>query len=445
VQPNIVWDKNKEVNMIKKLSLILLLSITILVLAGCATAGNVVSVSSTPTAVPATETVAPSATPIPPTELPTQVPPTATSTPLPLNAIQHYPSGQEFTVTDIHMLDANNGWAIGSLGYRVGDHVLFTPDGGNTWKDVTPPEPATDQNKAALGFFQDDKTAWVSFFIGGGTPVPSQAVVWHTKDGGSTWIASQTLDVTGLSGVFVPTVMQFVGDSGWILVHVGAGMNHDYVAIYRSTDGGASWTRILDPFIDSGIQGCTKNNMLFTDATHGWLTGDCNGVKAGALLYKTTDAGSTWQEVALPEPPSYPGIFSNNAPVACGTYNPFFFGSDVGHLSVNCHDYSGTQITYTYFIYSTQDGGSTWTSAGYPGEGLYFVTKDIGWALASTIMHTTDGGKTWTAISNVSWTAQFDFVDANNGWAIAQAGNEMALVKSDKGGAKWTILVPTVR
>ena len=372
------------------------------------------------------------------------MPPTATATLPPVNAIQHYPSGQAFTVTDIHMLDANTGWAIGSLASRVGDHVLFTIDGGNTWKDVTPPEPSTDQNKSAIGFFQDDKTAWVSYFIGGGTPVPSQPVVWHTTDGGVTWTASQLLDVTGLSEIYVPTVMQFVGESGWILAHLGAGMSHDYVAIYRSTDGGINWTRIIDPYTDGGIQGCTKNGMLFTDATTGWLTGDCGGVKAGALLYKSTDAGSTWKEVNLPEPAGYTGIFSNNGPAACGTYNAFFFGNNVGYLSVNCHDYSGTQ-TYSYFIYTTTDGGSTWTSASYPGQGLFFVDKNNGWALASTIMRTIDGGKTWTAISEVTWTPQFDFIDANTGWVVAQSDTEVALVKSDNGGARWSILVPTVK
>jgi photosystem II stability/assembly factor-like uncharacterized protein len=434
--------------MIKKLLLPILSSLIILALASCTTTGTAIQSTSIPSAIPPTETVPLPATPVPPTPTgtPTQVPPMATATTPPVNPIQHFPNGQEFNITNIHMIDADTGWAIGGLG-SVGDHVLFTHDGGFFWQDVTPLE-ELDSNgvqKRATGFFQDAQTAWVTYAINGGNPVPSQVVVWRTSDSAKSWQASQPLDVSGLAEIYVPSDLQFIaGQSGWLLVHVGAGMNHDYVALYRSTDGGASWSRILDPYNDGGIQSCSKTSMLFTDATHGWLTGDCNGVMAGALLFKTTDAGFTWQEVNLPEPASYPGLFSNESQVACGSYNPFFFGNDLGHLSVNCQDYSGTQITYSYYIYTTQDGGGTWTAASYPGEALYFFSADTGWALAPKIQQTKDGGATWKVISNVTWSAKMDFISAQIGWGVAVAGNEVALVKTTNGGNHWSMLTPTV-
>jgi photosystem II stability/assembly factor-like uncharacterized protein len=437
--------------MIKISPLIILSSLLVLALAGCAAAATPLQPGGQPTSLPPTQTPAPTATSVPPTETPTKIPPTqiatATATATPADVIQHYPSGQDFTVTSIDMIDANTGWAIGSLTAQTGDHVLVTADGGNTWKDVTPPEPASpaDQPKAAVGYFQDKLTAWVTYSAGGGVPVPSNPVVWHTSDGGNSWSASQPLDVTNLNEFFVPSSLQFVaGQDGWLLVHVGAGMMHDYVAIYRSSDGGMSWTRIIDPYIDGGIQSCSKTAMLFTDATHGWLTGDCNGVKAGALLFKTSDAGSSWQEVNLPEPVNYPGIFAVDTQDACGTYDPFFFGNDLGHLSVTCKDYSKNPITSTYFIYTTQDGGNTWTSAAYPGEALYFISADTGWALAAKIQLTKDGGKTWAPISDVTWTPQMDFISEQIGWAVATDNNQVALVYSDDGGARWSELSPSV-
>jgi photosystem II stability/assembly factor-like uncharacterized protein len=264
-------------------------------------------------------------------------------------------------------------------------------------------------------------------------------------DGGLTWQASQPLDLANLTEFYNPGNLQFVsGQTGWLLVHVGVGMNHDYIVLYRSQDGGVSWTRIQDPYIDtSSIMSCSKTSMLFTDATHGWLTGDCHSVAAGVLLYKSSDAGTTWERVTLPDPTGNPGLFSNFQ-AACGSYNPFFFSNDLGHMSVTCAYYDQSPVTYQYFVYTTQDGGSTWTSSKYPGESLYFITASTGWAISAKIQHTTDGGATWKAISDVSWSAEMDFISEQIGWVVATAGDVKALVKTDNSGARWSELTPVV-
>ena len=434
--------------MIRKMILPISLSLLSLTLAGCLPLSNATTIppTATDTTVPPTATVAPSATPIPPSETPTEVPPTATATPTtpPEGVIEHFPAGQEFTVTTIHMIDANSGWATGGLA-GVGDHVLKTADGGSTWTDLTPPEPApaSGDQKVATAYFQDAQIAWVTYAYTGFI-IPSQAVVWRTQDGGQTWLASQPLDISGLAEVYVPSDLLFVGgQTGWLLVHVGAGMNHDYVALFRSQDGGVTWTRLLDPYNDGGIQSCSKSAILFTDATHGWLTGDCNGVAAGVLLFKSTDGGATWQEVVLPDPTSALGLFEDMN-VACGSYDPFFFSNDLGHLGVRCTHFAQQPSTLDYYIYTTQDGGATWTSSTYPGIALYFVTADTGWSLAPKIQRTTDGGATWTPISDVIWTAQMDFISEQIGWGVARADNQVALVKTDSGGEHWSILTPTI-
>jgi photosystem II stability/assembly factor-like uncharacterized protein len=429
----------------KRISFAFLLGFIVVFLAACATTGGPAASTEQPSSLPPTQALSPTSTISPPTETPTSIPPTPTATSLPANAIQHFPSGQELNITSINMIDATTGWAIGGLG-SVGDHVLFTADGGSNWKDVTPPEtePLSGTQKTALGFFQDAKTAWVTYGISGGNPVPTQVIVWRTSDGGASWQASPPLDLTGLSEIYYPSDMQFVaGQNGWLLAHVGVGMMHDYVVIYHSTDGGASWTRIIDPYIDGGIQSCSKTAMVFTDATHGWLTGDCHGVKGGVLLFNSTDAGVTWKEVTLPDPTGAANLYEdeNNA---CGSYDPFFFGNDMGHLSVTCTNFSTQQTTNKYYIYTTQDGGSTWTGSAYPGEGLYFFSADTGWALANKIQLTTDGGVTWKPVSDVTWTPQMDFISEQIGWAVARSPDAIALVKTDNGGARWTELTPSI-
>jgi photosystem II stability/assembly factor-like uncharacterized protein len=435
--------------MIKKLTYPLLFSLLLLALTACATAGAATpTVQASPTAVPTsvpTQTTQPTPTALPPTEIPTAVPPTPTAT-APENVIQHFPSGQQFTVTYIHMIDTKIGWGIGSLTTSPGDHVLTTSDGGNTWKDVTPPQlvAANDNQLSATGFFQDANNAWVIYNFTADHPVPAQAVVWHTSNGGASWIPSEPLDISGLNELFVPSNLQLVsGLDGWMLVHVGVGMNHDYVVLYRTNDGGQTWSRIIDPYTDGGIQGCTKTAMLFTDATHGWLTGDCHGVQAGVLLFKSTDAGSTWQTVTLPDPTGQAGLFTNQN-VACGAYDPFFFGNDLGHLDVTCVNYTGTQTVSSYYIFTTQNGGNTWSGHSYPGTALYFFSADTGWALSSKIQLTTNGGDTWKVTSTVTWTPQMDFISETLGWAVVTSSNQVALVKSDNGGANWSILTPAV-
>jgi photosystem II stability/assembly factor-like uncharacterized protein len=111
---------------------------------------------------------------------------------------------------------------------------------------------------------------------------------------------------------------------------------------------------------------------------------------------------------------------------------------------VNCANFSPQTRIFTYYIYTTQDGGGTWKATSYPGNALYFFSADTGWALSQKIQRTSDGGTTWTAVSNVSWGAQVDFISEQIGWAIATSGNEVALVKTTDGGGHWLMLTPAV-
>jgi hypothetical protein len=95
----------------------------------------------------------------------------------------------------------------------------------------------------------------------------------------------------------------------------------------------------VDPYTDTGsIMSCEKTGMLFADESHGWLTGDCHGVAAGVLLFSSSDGGVSWEEVSLPEPADAPGLYTDML-AACGSYDPFTFGSEQGHLGVRCADY----------------------------------------------------------------------------------------------------------
>jgi photosystem II stability/assembly factor-like uncharacterized protein len=340
------------------------------------------------------------------------------------------------------MLDQESGWAIGDTGAAV-ESILRTADGGGTWREVTPAEALShpEQGTQALGYFQGKDRAWVVYFTPPGS-TPEPAVVWRTQDGGQTWQSSQALDLSGLESIFDPSHLQLADDRvGWMLVHVGVGMNHDYVAFFKSTDGGQSWNRLLDPYNDGGIQSCYKHDLLFTDAQHGWLTGTCNGVAAGVLLFRTADGGVSWQEVKLPAPASSPNLFTSFE-VACGSSSPAFLDTQTGYIDVSCDLYTQEPRTTEHYLFFTDDGGDTWTSTPYPGGELRFFDVQTGLALGQEIFKTEDGGASWTKISVVTWEGLFDFPAEGYGWAIARSGDKIALVFSQDGGQYWTIVQP---
>jgi photosystem II stability/assembly factor-like uncharacterized protein len=398
-----------------------------------------------PTMVP---TAAPQATstpaPLPTTEPPPATEPPPTSAPaVPAGpAMPRLESGKPVTITWIDMQDAASGWAIGRQGHGS-DHVLITADGGQTWRDVTPPEPANaDEGLAALGYFADTQSAWVIYHSQDEMLIPATAVVWRTQDGGQTWWASASLDLQGLNEFYSPSDLVFVdAENGWLLVHVGAGMSHDYVVLFRTQDGGQTWARLIDPYGDSGIQACQKTGLVFPSAQNGWLTGDCGGVMAGAFLYQTADGGQTWQPVILPSPADAPDLFSDSG-VLCSTQSAFFTSSMDGKLIVRCLDTSQDPYVTRFILYTTRDGGVVWVPTHSPAGTLAFVSGDTGWALSRDLFSTTDGGQTWLKVKTVNLDGQFSFVSQELGWAVARnetdAGTLMAFLQTTNGGKTWT-------
>jgi photosystem II stability/assembly factor-like uncharacterized protein len=334
-------------------------------------------------------------------------------------------------IRSLHMFDASNGWAIGEA------YLLRTVDGGTTWYNMTMPGVSSFTGS----FFQSPTKVWVLTNFS----EVNLGSLYRTTDGGATW--------THYDVPFNNGSIQFLDDThGFVLSSLGHATSKEAVAVYQTSDGGATWIRkyINDPTVpgagDSLPLSGQKSGMAFRDTTTGWVSGDIptNGF---VYLYKTTDSGVTWSQQALALPAGYESAFiSPNAPT--------FFGANDAimpvWMSIGIADRN-------LFIYTTHDGGATWTpSAGFAHNvrGIDFISlmDAISWDEAGVISVTHNSGASWSQVTpNISVgdnAPNMDFVSTTTGWLFLNDVNgtgPTSLYRTMDGGSTWTLISGTAQ
>ncbi|NIM96199.1 MAG: hypothetical protein GTO18_21080 [Anaerolineales bacterium] len=394
---------------------------------------------STQTDTPTAVIQSPSMTPVPVTPTPTpttELTPTPTEEPLPVR-VPHLESGDSVTIQEVHMIDETTGWGIGGT-TDAWDHVLRTTDGGETWTDITPPEPPSlraDEQANAHGAFLDGQNAWIRYL--------DSTIIWRTGDAGNTWHASEPLDTEiHMPYYLFPNFMQFVdAQHGWVMIYLESGMSHDYVDLFRTEDGGVVWEKIVDPMENMDLSSCCKTGMAFLDTQHGLVTYEM-GPYPDPYVTWTSDGGVSWVFQDLPAPPSDIDIADHGY---CHSHSPNVFPPSTVVIAVSCNIAPSTELEqWDHGLYLTNDYGENWTILPYPGGALMLIDPQFGWALGREIHQTSDGGQTWELISSLDWDGQFSFVDVENGWAVARLDDEIAFVDSLDGGRSWNLLNPII-
>ena len=353
--------------------------------------------------------------------------------------------GEEIILTQISMISQSDGW---SIGYQPGsdEHILHTSDGGQTWSTRTPPEPPPQQGeprKIVWGYFVDTEKAWVIYAYEESNFIPQSPRVWKTNDGGVSWQASQELALTGQEEFFKPEGFTFPNqEHGWLLIHIGGGMHHDYSLLFGTSDGGKTWQRLIDPY-KTGLQSLGNTGLVFVDEKNGWVSKDNLGVMFGAFWEETTDGGRNWESHFLPAPLELDWM---NNPSACRTENPHFTSAQTAVILVNCRTFDEDEERNLTYIYVTGDRGQNWHYAKLPSpvDELDFIDYQTGWATGRDIYMTTDGGLSWVKIKTVNWDGQFSFVNAQMGWAVVHNNDNTALVKTENGGRTWELILPVL-
>jgi photosystem II stability/assembly factor-like uncharacterized protein len=348
--------------------------------------------------------------------------------------------GRALDLKRIHRVDRSTGWAVARPEGGHQDVLLRTADGAQTWRLVSPPAPAADGEGTEVdlfGAFLDEDRGWILFYLG--YPQGTLSPVWRTTDGGETWQESEPLDPMGdpaVTPIFGVEHIEFVdAQHGWLLVNLDSAMGHAYIMLFRTTDGGATWTRIHDPQVDNGegdLHYCCRSGMDFADPQTGLLA-LAPGPIPEVHINWTLDGGLTWSYQALPSPPDQPDLFQENL---CGTYEPQLLSPEQAYLWVQCPD--ETWEDADHYLYHTEDGGQTWATSSYPGGAPYFLGPQVGWALGDQLFRTLDGAETWEPMASLDWAGSTRFVDRNHGWALVSHPQWRLLYRTQDGGADWS-------
>jgi photosystem II stability/assembly factor-like uncharacterized protein len=168
--------------------------------------------------------------------------------------------------TGLAFADATTGWVTCTKYLATpyqGGQIARTTDGGASWSTMRVVELGEYSSPAS-------PSPQLCYVLGSG----AQRGLWVTSDGGGNWTmrALPRIDVDWLRG----TPMVFPAElTGWL-----AGDNG---AIFRTVDGGESWTRQ-----SSGTHQCLYA-VEFVDARYGWAVG------ARGTILATRDGGAHWR------------------------------------------------------------------------------------------------------------------------------------------------------
>jgi len=315
--------------------------------------------------------------------------------------------GQAFSVG---FSDAEHGWLLAG----DGPPLYTTSDGGLTWQLVYP----TLSPSNAVSFLDAEVGYGAGWTYDGTT-------VLRTLDGGATWAAM------GDAPVALSTIEVLGPDT---LV----GLGED--ALYTSLDGGASWQE--EPF----ARGWYPAALGMQNQSSGWVIG--YNPASGRVLFRTGDAGWTWQQIATPFEPAAVVPEGGDVVLAVGVPN-----IDALYLSPDeQHRVPELLTAQTPYLWRSIDGGNDWRPRALPGwtpaqglpTGMRIGAHGLVWLWSGTsIWLSADGGVTLERIAfqAVGGIADVSFVSASSGWLLTTGGS---LYMTQDGGRIWQQIASSV-
>ncbi|HLN62948.1 MAG TPA: hypothetical protein VK464_15505 [Symbiobacteriaceae bacterium] len=272
--------------------------------------------------------------------------------------------------------------------------VLDTSDGSQTWQPVAADSPTWHAD------FRDERLGWEIEQKDGSSP----SFLRLTQNGGQTWSSQPTPCKPG----FQATAASFLNpETGWLLCSVFQGSGGSSKWLYHTADGGQHW-------------------QLLTGTIYGKAHPD---FPPGVLVRPGTET-----------PPGALPTISSSGDLA-------FLDATHGIASFR------NSGPYVGHIYTTADGGKTWTQLPIPAGlftgGFRFFTPNFGRVLVNNQrqwawLETRDAGSTWTQIYPplaplLAGTPTVHFRDADHGVAAQTLLDPQAIMTTADGGRTWQL------
>lgn len=336
------------------------------------------------------------------------------------------------------------GRTVGAVGVPQQPNVFYIGvNNGGIWK-------TTDYGRTWFPIFDDQPTGSIGDVVvaptnpnvlyagsGEGLQRPDLSVgdgIYKSSDAGKTWTWLGLRDAQQIGGLAVdPT------DENKIFV---AALGHPYGpnaerGVYRSTDGGHTWEKVLYKDENTGAVQVTIDpqhpNIVFADLWAGrqgpWENGAWNGKESG--LFKSVDGGSTWKKITTGLPGTDKGLGRIGFCIAPSNDQRMYATVDAGKEGG---------------IFRSDDGGESWTRIQtdnrFWGRASDFAelkvdpkNPDIVYSANVVTWKSTDGGYTWNAFRGAPGGDDYHriWINPNNPSIILIASDQGAIITVNGG------------